>query len=79
MRDNTVSEAMRQARQALSTCHDCLCTDRPDLPISEGTAWVINNRREIALIDKALDALGLTHQTDPECKDRNTAHGTRRS
>lgn len=79
MDSQSIINALQHVRLALSACHGCLCTDRPDLPIDDDTSWSIDNAREIALIDRALHELGATHHIDVGCTDRSTDHETRRS
>lgn len=51
-----MKRALEKARLALSACHGCLTTDRPDLPLSPETSWTINHAQEIDLITQALGA-----------------------
>ena len=48
------SRALEAARRALSANHNCLTTDRPDLPRSPETGWTTDFTVELALIDAAL-------------------------
>lgn len=79
MSDPSVLIALRRARLALCATHRCLCTDRPDLPLTPDTSWTIDSAVEIALIDKALAELGATHHIVDECSGRNTSRGRKRS
>ena len=46
--------AFQSASLALSTCHNLTVTDRSDLPRDEWPIYVLNHKRELALIDEAL-------------------------
>lgn len=73
---SAVPDALRAARLALCASHNVLATDRPDLPRSKETGWTTDHRREIALIDQALAALGLSIDTGRGCADRSSGPST---
>lgn len=75
----SVLMALQRARLALSATHRCVCTDRPDLPLTSATSWTIDNADEIALIDKALAELGATHHIGDECIGRSMSRARRHS
>lgn len=55
MREKAVTMALETARRALASHHNCLTTDRPDLPRSADTGWATDFSRELQLLDEAID------------------------
>lgn len=49
------TQALLAARLALASHHNCLITDRPDLPRSADTGWTTDFSGELTLIDAAIE------------------------
>lgn len=60
-----VTAALEHAMLALSATHNCLTTDRPDLPRAPDTCWTTDFSEQIALIEAALTTLGFSSCSDP--------------
>lgn len=62
-----VLQARLSARLAMCATHNCLTTDRPDLPRAPDTGWTTDFSKEIKAIDDAIFSLvGELHKC-PEC------------
>lgn len=52
---DTTTQALRAARLALALHHNCLITDRPDLPRSADSSWTTDFSDELTLIGAAIE------------------------
>lgn len=69
---DVIGEALQAARLALVSHNNCLITDRPDLPRSDDTGWTTDFRRELYLLDRAIDSMN----TCPRSPDGNSGQPT---
>lgn len=70
--DMSVIQVLLACRIAFCSHHNCLITDRPDLPREPDTGWTTNFRQEIAAIDTAINKLTGELSTCLECGDGRT-------
>jgi hypothetical protein len=52
-----VLQALEDAKRAMEGSHNCLITDRPDLPRADDTCWTTDFSKEIKAIDEAIASL----------------------
>ena len=70
---SNVLQALLDARLALCSTHNCLTTDRPDLPRAPDTGWTTDFSKEIKAIDDAIFSLVGELRNCPECGRCSTA------